>query len=229
MPLTTPYEDIMTIPICTAFTWGLAVAALAGPRPGPAAVPTDTTRICLAPASVEGSSGNANAAIDAARETFTAYLAGPSLATEPLKARLTSQVREEARQAACPYLLLATLKQVQKRGGGGVLGRMAAGAAQQGAWAAGAASGSAVGRAAGQAAYGAAGQAAYDYAVGIRNKDELTLSYRLESSDGKVLVEKQDKRKAKSDGEDLLTPMVQTAAEAIVAATGPASVSPSAH
>jgi hypothetical protein len=33
-----------------------------------------------------------------------------------------------------------------------------------------------------------------------------------------VLIEKTDKRKAKSDGEDLLTPMVQQAAEAIAAA-----------
>ena len=220
----------MTMRTCTAVAWGVAIAASgSGPRPAIAAMPTDTTRICLAPAGIEGSSGSATAAIDATRETFIAYLTGPSLAAEPLKARLASQVREEARQATCPYLLLTTLKQVQKRGGGGVLGRMAAGAAQQGAWEAGVSSGSAVGRVAGQAAYGAAGQAAYDYAVGIHNKDELTLSYRLESLDGKVLLDKQEKRKAKSDGEDLLTPMVQTAAEAIVAATGPASASPPAN
>jgi hypothetical protein len=212
----------MTMRHCTAVTWGLAITVLTlGPRPVAAAAPADTTRICLAPASVEGSSGSADAAINAARETFTSYLTGPSLAAEPLKARLASQVREEARQAGCPYLLLTTLKHVQKHGGGSVLGRMAAGAAQQGAWEAGARSGSAVGRVAGQAAYGAAGQAAYDYAAGIHNKDELTLGYRLESSDGKVLVEKEDKRKAKSDGEDLLTPMVQAAAEAIVAAAHP--------
>jgi hypothetical protein len=35
-----------------------------------------------------------------------------------------------------------------------------------------------------------------------------------------VVVEKQDKRKAKSDGEDLLTPMVQRSAETIVAEIG---------
>jgi hypothetical protein len=205
----------------TATTLGVVLAALAGVGSrAEATAPADTTRICLAPASVEGTSGNAASAIDAARETFTSYLTGPSLAAEPLKARLASQVREEARQAGCPYLLLTTLKHVQKRSGGSVLGRMAAGAAQEGAWQAGMSSGSAVGRVAGVAAYGAAGQAAYNYAAGIHNKDELTLGYRLESADGKVLVEKEDKRKAKSDGEDLLTPMVQEAAEAVVAATG---------
>src|SRR5919198_4478359 len=100
------------------------------------------TRICLAPASVEATSGGANAAIDAARETFTTYLTGPSLEAKPLQARLLSQVREEARQTGCPYLLLTTLKHEHKRSGGGLLGRMAAGAAQQGAWEAGVASGS---------------------------------------------------------------------------------------
>ena len=206
--------------------WTDALATLALAIVSPAAAPShawaqaqaDTTWICLAPTSVEENSGNATKAMDATRETFTSYLTGPSLATYPLKARLESQVRQEARQADCPYLLLTTLKHVQKKSGGSVLGKMAAGAAQQGAWEAGAASGSAAGRVAGQAAYGAAGQAAYNYAGGVHNKDEITLKYRLEKSDGTVLLEKEDKRKAKSDGEDLLTPMVQQASEAIATA-----------
>ena len=176
------------------------------------------TRICLAPTNVEASSGSTTAAIDASREAFTAYLTGPSLRAEPLKSRLASQVKEEAKQAGCPFLLLTTMKHVQKRSGGGWLGRAAAGAAQQGAWEAGVASGSTAGRIAGQAAYGAAGQAAYNYAVTIHDKDELTLNYRLETPDGKGLVEEKDKRKAEQDGEDLLTPMVEKAAEKIVAA-----------
>jgi hypothetical protein len=205
----------------TRWTDALATLALAIVLPAAAASPAraqakaDTTWICLAPTSVEENSGNATKAMDAARETFTSYLTGPSLATYPLKAKLESQVRQEARQADCPYLLLTTLKHVQKKSGGSMLGKMAAGAAQQGAWEAGAASGSAAGRVAGQAAYGAAGQAAYNYAGGVHNKDEITLKYRLEKSDGTVLLEKEDKRKAKSDGEDLLTPMVQQASEAI--------------
>jgi hypothetical protein len=57
-----------------------------------------------------------------------------------------------------------------------------------------------------------------DYAYGSRSKDELTLKYRLESGSGAVLAEKSEKQKAKSDGEDLLTPVVQRAAEAVAAA-----------
>ena len=75
-----------------------------------------------------------------------------------------------------------------------------------------------MGRVAASAAAGAAANAASDYAAGSRVKDELTLKYRLESAGGKVLVEKSDKRKAESDGEDLLTPMVRPAAEAVAQA-----------
>jgi hypothetical protein len=212
-------EDAMTRSTAAPAMMALALTLLAA-TPGSARAMdrSDTTWICLAPASVEENSGNTTQAMDAVRETFTGYLTGPSLAAYPLKAKLASQFREEARQAGCPYTLLTTLKHVQKKSGGSVLGKMAAGAAQQGAYEAGVATGSTAGRVVGQAASGAAGQAAYNYATAVHNKEELTLEYRLESSDGMVLVEKEDKRKAKSDGEDLLTPMVQQASEAIAAA-----------
>lgn len=199
----------------TRLTTIAALLAVAGGRL--AAQDQETIRICLAPAAVEASN-NATAAANAVRETFVAFLTGPSLTSEPLKARLESQVKEEAKQAACPYLLLTTLKTVSKRSGGGLLGQVAAGAVRQGAWEAGVSSGSAAGRIAGSAAYGGLTQAAYNYAATIRNKDELSLSWRLEAANGTVLLEKREKRNAKSDGEDLLTPLVQQAAEQIVAA-----------
>jgi hypothetical protein len=185
---------------------------LAAPAGRLTAQAKDSVRICLAPASVEASNNTA-AVVDAVRETFTSFLTGPSLKSEPLKARLASQAREEAKQAGCPYILLTTVKLVSKRGGRGLLGRVAADAARQGAWEAGARTGAA-GRIAGSAASGAAS----DYASGIRSKDELTLGWRLERADGSVLLEKREKRSAKSDGEDLLSPLVQQAAEQIVAA-----------
>ena len=174
------------------------------------------TRICLAPASVEAASGNATAAVDAARETFKAYLTGPTLKADPLTARLESQAREEAKQAKCPWTLFTSLKVVQKKSSN-VLGQVAASAVREGAYAAGAATGSSAGRIAGGAVSGVANQAAYNYAVTIHHKDELTLGYRLESEDGKVVLDKREKRTAKADGEDLLTPIVQAAAEQIVA------------
>jgi hypothetical protein len=196
---------------------GIMVSAVLAPPLG-AQDSTNVTRICLAPATVEASSGNATAALDASRESFTAFLTGPSLKAEALKARLESQAREEAKQAGCPWTLFTSIKVVSKKSSSNLLGHVAAGAVREGAYAAGAATGTAAGRIAGSAVSGAANQAAYNYAVTIRNKDELTLGYRLEAADGTVLLDKREKRNAKADGEDLLTPLVQAAAEQIVAA-----------
>lgn len=196
---------------------GLAVLALG--VPGSAQDQSQVTRICLAPSTVEAGTTNAAAAMDATRENFLSYLTGPSLKAEALKARLESQVREEAKQAGCPFLLLTTIKLESKRGGSNLLGQVAAGAVRQGAWEAGVATGNTAGRIAGGAVSAAANQAAYNYATGIHNKDELTIGYRLENAEGTVLLEKKEKRKAKADGEDLLTPIIQIASEQIVTAT----------
>ena len=178
----------------------------------------DSTRICLAPASVESAVGNAAEAMAAVRESFTSYLTGPSLKVTPLSARLESQAREEAKATNCPYLLLTTVKHVRKTGGSGFLRRIAGGAVQEGVWSAGAATNSTAGRVATSAAAGAAGAAASDFASSVKTKDEMTLTYRLESAAGNALVDKTEKRKAKSDGEDLLTPLVEHAAEAVAVA-----------
>lgn len=171
------------------------------------------TQICLAPAVVEAAPQGADP-IKAVEETFTSFLAGPTLTVQPLTARLQGQVREEAKLNGCQFLVFPTVKHVRKTGGGGFLGKVASGAVQQGAYSVGTSSG-AVGRVVAGAAAGAASSAASDYAAGSRTRDELTLSYRLESAAGKVLVERSEKRKAKSDGEDLLTPLVQHAAETV--------------
>lgn len=176
-------------------------------------------RICLIPAAVEG--GNSTAAADAVRASFTAFLTGPTLSTQALQAPLASQAREEAKQAGCPFILLTTLKMVSKRSGGGMLGRVAAGVARQGVAEAGIPGGSVAGRIAGTAASEAVQQATTDFAVSTRNSDELTLGYRLERADGTVLVDKKEKRTAKSDGEDLLTPLARVASERIVEAAKP--------
>ncbi len=189
---------------------------LAGIRPVP---PPDPVRICLAPAAVESGIGSVDEAVRAVTEAFTTYLTGPTLTVAPLSARLPSQVRQEASAAGCPYLLLPTLKHVRKTGtGSGFLSRMAGSAVQQVAAAAGASTSSTVGRIAANAAAGAAGVAAYNYSTSVKTKDEMTLAVRLEALGGRAIVERSDKRKAQSDGEDLLTPLVEQAAEAVAAA-----------
>jgi hypothetical protein len=179
------------------------------------------TQICLAPSAVEAAPSGLDP-VTAVRDAFTNFLTGPSLAVQPLTARLLSQVREEAKLAGCRFLLLPSLKH-ERKSGGGLFGRVAGGAVQQGAWAVTGSARSTVGRVVAGAAAGAASSAVSDYANGSRSKDQVTLTYRLESGAGAVLLEKSEKRKAKSDGEDLLTPLVQRAAEAIVDATATSS------
>jgi len=175
------------------------------------------TQICLAPAAVETAPTGVDP-IGAVQETFTSFLTGPTVSVKPLTARLQSQARLEAKAGGCSYVLLPTIKHERKASGGGLFGKVASGAVQQGAYSVSGAASSTVGRVVAGAAAGAATGAANDYAMNSRVKDELTLSYQLESADGTVLLKKSEKRKAKSDGEDLLTPMVQHAAEAIVGA-----------
>jgi hypothetical protein len=176
----------------------------------------DTTRICLAPADAQIPYRDNAGAAAAVRETLTGFLTGPSLAVTPLTARLASQTREEAKQVNCRYLLFTTVKQVRKTGSG-LLRRMAGSAAENGAWqvAAGGAGAGSVTRM--MAASAAVGAATTNFASAVQVKDELTLEYRLESADGQALLGKTEKRKAKSDGEDLISPLVQRAAEAIAA------------
>lgn len=171
--------------------------------------------ICLAPTSVETASGTAATAMSAVRETFTSYLTGPTLEVAPLSSRLESQARQEAKAANCPYLLITTLKQEHKGGGSGLLGRVASGAVQQGVSSADVGSNSAAGRVATGAATGAASGAANNYGSSTQAKDEMTLTTHLESADGKVLVDMSGKRKADSNGEDMLTPLVEKAATAV--------------
>lgn len=206
----------MRSPVAVALlSAALSAAAAAQEKPAGA-------QICLAPTSVEVSVGAASKVSDAVRESLTSFLTGPSIGVSALSARLESQVREEATNAKCRYVLFTVAKH-QRKQGGGFLKRAAGGAVQQGAWrAAGEIGGSGVGRIATDAAAGAAGAAASDLAYNTRSKDEMVLSYRLESADRKVLAEKTVKRKASSDGEDLLTPLAQQAAEAVAAAVAAA-------
>lgn len=172
-------------------------------------------RICLMPTSVQMVSGSSDAAVTAVRESFTSFLTGPSLGVVQLKARLQSQAREEARQASCPYILVTSFKQERKTDRG-ILRRATTGAIEAGTSQVLGSARSAEARIAAGAASQAAA-AAREVSYSFKTKDELELKYRLESATGAVLLDKTEKRTAKSDGEDVLTPLVERASEAIAA------------
>ena len=174
-------------------------------------------RICIAPPTAQVASGNSTDAANAVRDAFTAYLTGPTLTVTPLTARLASQAHEEAKQAGCPHVLYTALKHERKQGNN-MLGRMAGSVAEGAAWELRGSASSAAGRVAASAAASAASTAARSFAGNVKSKDEITLDYRLETGDGTIVVKNAGKAKAESDGQDLLTPLIERAAEAVAAA-----------
>lgn len=200
------------------FRLPLALAALSIVGIDAAAqTPSAPTAACVALTmpSVQGVE-DATSFATAVRDLFASYLKGPTIRTISLESRLQSQALLEARGQQCGYVLLVTLE--RKPGGGNSTGRIlgqAAGVAVTRAPVYGGAAGAAA-----SSATWASGEAIYRYASEVRAKDELELSYRLGTPDA---VERAKpvalKAKAKSNGEDLLTPLVEKAANGIVATT----------
>lgn len=181
--------------------------------------PAAKTTICLAPTTAQMASGSTTDGASAVRETLSSYLTGPTLAVAPLTARLASQVREEAKQASCTHIVFTSMKLERNKSGGGLFGKIVGEAVQSSAYELrGRAGGSVAGRVVTSAAASAAAEAARNFATNVKTRDELTFDYRLETLDGAVVAKNSAKSKASSDGQDLLTPMVEKAAEAIAGA-----------
>lgn len=201
---------ITAIAVCSAAD----LRAGGGPRHSSLPPPASGSARCIALPlpSLRGAEGSSTELATALRELVSTYLTGPSLRTLALDARLIEQATEEAKQKSCESLLTITL--TRKRSNGGGFGRMLGEAAGAAAW---------------QLPYGAnatataarsaaiAGSAAVSsMASNTRAKDELQLEYRL-LSEGQIVREGKDAAKAKGDGEDLLTPLVERMATAVAA------------
>jgi hypothetical protein len=113
-----------------------------------------------------------------------------------LSSQQLSQALDEARQRQCDYLLSASV--TIKKGGGSMFGKAIGNIAA-------AATGMPTGG-------GGAGN-------GIKAKDELSLQYMLDNlQTSSTVLSNTSKAKARSDGEDIITPEVQKASQAILAA-----------
>lgn len=172
------------------------------------------TCVALVLPSATGVEGDATAFATSLRDLFASYLAGPSLRAINLEARLASQAIEEARRSECDYVLVTriAMKHDNGSGWGRALGQAAGSAAYYGVpyYGAGAAA------AAARGAIVAGAQAVSTLASTTRAKDELTLEFRLGTADTVLRASPTtEKAKARRDGEDLLTPLVEKAAEAI--------------
>lgn len=186
----------------------LCAAAIAQELPAKAA---GVTRIGIVQPKVSVAGMDPAQSAEAVRNVLAQFLQGPTIEVALLGSRLRSQYLIEARQADCDFVLATTL--THRSGSQGGAGRNLIGALSNytpyvpGADYAKTAIATAV------------LQTAQDFAANIRARDDMTLDVELHDVDNdRVVIDKSTKRKAKSDGEDLLTPLAEGAAESVGAA-----------
>lgn len=176
--------------------------------------PKQPACIAIMMPTVEGVSGSAVDAAKGLSDLMASYLQGPSIKAVVLEAKLPSLASEEAKQKSCEPLLIASLH--RKSGGHGLMKAFgqAAGTASWSLPYGGGSAASTVARAGTTAGL----QTVSSLAQSTKARDEISLEYQLQSTDGKVQFgPKTERRTAKTDGEDLLTPLVAQAAQTIVA------------
>lgn len=144
----------------------------------------------------------------AVQATLSEKLKAPNVEAVPIQATVLNQIEAEARQKECDFLVYTTVS--HKKGGGG-FGSVFGGTAAQIA-------GNTIGY--GSTAGAIAANAATTAVVTeIKARDEVTVDVRLEKPGaGYPAFSKQFKGKAKSAGEDIITPPTTQAAEALIAA-----------
>jgi len=186
-------------------------------------------RIGVAPPDAQLGQGN-NAGADYStpvRNAEVALMSGPAVEIAALDSRVAMQLQAEAQQKQCDYILYSSVAVKHAGGGFGKFMKMAAPMASMvpmAGMAAGGMGGAVAAQAAGAAASAAAMSAEHQamnqlsgFNGQIKSKDEVTVQYQLVAlGQATPLAQNQLKSKAKSDGEDVLTPLLQQAATSIL-------------
>jgi hypothetical protein len=153
----------------------------------------------------------------AVQNTLMQYLKVPNVEVITLDARLSSAIDSEAKQKECDYVLFINAS--HKKGGGGGFGMFskvlapAIGATGIGH------TGSTAGNIAGQVATQSIVSAG-NASANVKSKDEITLDVKMQQPGGAAVLTKQVKKKASSNGEDIITPLVEQVAQAVVDTAG---------
>ena len=145
----------------------------------------------------------------AVQATLQEKLKAPNVEAIPIQATVLNQIEAEARQKECDYLVYTTVS--HKKGGGGFGSVFGSTAAQVAA--------ATVPYGGSTTAAVATNTAASVVVADIKAKDELTVDVRLEKPGaGYPAFTKQYKGKAKSAGEDIVTPPTTQAAQGVIEA-----------
>jgi hypothetical protein len=188
----------------------LSCAVQAGAQDAPA-----QPCIAVMAAALSGFDGDAAAGGTAVRDLMIKTLSGPMMRPVVVESRVRAQAMQEAVNAGCSQLVTMALTR-KAAGSGSSLGRVVGSAAGGAAWQIPVASSAA---AAARAAGVGAAQVLTDLSGSTRAKDEIRIEWTLTplASDGNgAPLTRTDKAKATSNGEDLITPLLQRAAETIV-------------
>jgi hypothetical protein len=186
-------------------------------------------RIGVAPAQAQMGQGN-NAQADYGtpiRNSIVLLMSGPAVEITALDSRLPIQVQAEAQQKECDYILYASV--TVKHGGGGGFGKFMKSAGPLASMAPIAGMGGGMGGAmAGQVA-GVAAQTAAQMAQQqvmnqlagfngqIKSKDDVSVGYQLfPAGQSTPKLQNTLAGKAKSDSEDVLTPLILQAANTVL-------------
>jgi hypothetical protein len=162
-----------------------------------------------------------NDVADAVRAGWYSFLDGPAVEVVYIDSRLPIQINMEAEQQGCDYVIYSTVTQ---KGRSNVLGTMLTVAVPVAAAAipinVGSVGASAIRNSVQYGATNAAKEMATKAAVQVASRDKVTLEYSLVKVDGKQpMVTKTLKAKAKSDGDDVYSSLIEQASEQILETT----------
>jgi hypothetical protein len=166
-----------------------------------------------------GSVGEGLSAADlaaAVQNTLAEYLKSPSVELVQLEAKLPSQIDAEAKQKECDFVIYANVSHKKGGGGGGFGGMfgkvMAPAVGQVGIGHTGSMAGNVAGQVATTTIVSAGTMSA-----NVKQKDELALDVKVQTPENSTpTASRQFKSKAKSAGEDIITPVVEQAAQMIL-------------
>jgi hypothetical protein len=223
----------LLVAVSAALALTLAATSTAGKKTPVAAPPPPPpkTKICLVLPKAQLGQGTSGADVaEPVRATLTAYMGGPATDLIPLTARIPIQIEAEAQQLGCEYVLYSSV--TQKKGSG--FGKMFAAAAPLATMAGGMGAmggnygammaGQAVAQAASTAAAQSAQQEAMEQLGGaaktnIKKGDQVTLEYKLmRPGEPAAVLAQSAVAKAKEAGEDLVSPLIEQAATAVLTA-----------
>jgi hypothetical protein len=158
---------------------------------------------------------NASDLSAAVQNTLDEYLKSPAFELVRLEAKLPSQIEAEARQNECDFVIYATVS--HKKGGGGGFGGMFSKVVAPTVGQVGIGhTGSTAGNVAGQVATTAVVNAG-TMSANVKQKDELTLDVKLQApGNASPAASRLFKARAKSSGEDIITSVVEQAAQMIL-------------